>query len=47
MSNNIIGYFLAKSGCDKNIQVLVEIEIPPDAKTDITPFSLKIRTVLK
>lgn len=35
MSNNIIGYFLAKSGCDKNIDVLVEIEIPPDANTDI------------
>ena len=35
MSNNIIGYFLAKSGFNKNIEVLVEIEIPPDAKTDI------------
>jgi hypothetical protein len=35
MSNNIIGYFLANSGCDKNIDVLVEIEIPPDANTDI------------
>jgi len=35
MSNNIRCYFLAKSGCDKNIDVLVEIEIPPDANTDI------------
>ena len=35
MSNNIIGYFLAKSGHYKNIEVLVEIEIPPDAMTNI------------
>jgi len=35
MTNNIIGYFLAKSGHYKNIEVLVEIEIPPNATTNI------------
>lgn len=35
MSNNTIGYFLAKSGSYKNIEVLVEIEIPSDAITNI------------
>lgn len=35
MSNNTIGYFLAKSGLKKNINVIVEIEIPSDAKTNI------------
>lgn len=35
MDNNTIGYFLAYSGIKRDIKVLVEIEIPPNAKTNL------------